>query len=111
METDDFLTLPVIKFKKTHPDAVLPDRKSNGNAGYDLTAVGKVTIPAHGSGIVPIGVTVADTPFGIWYLILPRSGLGFKHGIQPHLGVIDNNYRGDLAVKLYNFTDCSKLFS
>ena len=31
--------------------------------------------------------------------------MGFKHSIQPHLGVIDNSYRGDLAVKLYNFSN------
>ena len=31
--------------------------------------------------------------------------VGFKHNIQPHLGVIDNQYRGDLGVKLYNFSD------
>ena len=36
---------------------------------------------------------------------MPRCGLGFKKGIQPHLGVIDNQYRGNLAVKLYNFSN------
>ena len=48
---------------------------------------------------------VAKVPENIWYLILPRSGMGFKHGIQPHLGVIDNGYRGDLGVKLYTFSN------
>ena len=40
---------------------------------------------------------------GYWMRIEPRSGLGFKKSLQPHLGVIDNGYRGDLAVKIYNF--------
>lgn len=105
MEHEDFLKLPIIKFKQTHPDAVLPVRKSPSNTGFDLTSVEDCTIPAKGSNIVPVGLTVAEVPFGVWYLILPRSGMGFNHGIQPHLGVIDNNYRGDLAVKLYNFSD------
>jgi deoxyuridine 5'-triphosphate nucleotidohydrolase len=92
-------------FKKTHPDAQLPMRGRIGDTGYDLFSVADVQIPSKGSAIVPIGLTVAKMPEGIWYLILPRSGMGFKHSIQPHLGVIDNTYRGDLAVKLYNFSD------
>ena len=50
-----------------------------------------------------MGLTLADITPGYWFRIEPRSGLGFKHGLQPHLGVIDNPYRGDLGVKLYNF--------
>ena len=94
-----------IKFIKTHPDAVLPFKKRPSDTGYDLTAVEDVLIPAKNSGIVNTGLQVADICDGVWYLILPRSGMGFLHGIQPHLGVIDNPYRGDLGVKLYNFSD------
>jgi dUTP pyrophosphatase len=107
MEEQSFNILknPVISFKKTHPDAQLPNRKRTNDTGYDLSAVESVVIPAKGSANVPTGITVAKVPFGVWFLILPRSGMGFNHGIQPHLGVIDNPYRGDLAVKLYNFSD------
>lgn len=94
-----------IHFIKTHPDAVLPSKKNLSDTGYDLTAVEDVTIPSKGSAIVPIGLKVGKFVQGIWYLILPRSGMGFKHSIQPHLGVIDNPYRGSLDVKLYNFSD------
>jgi dUTP pyrophosphatase len=94
-----------IHFIKTHPDAVLPSKKNLSDTGYDLTAVEDVLIPAKGSAIVPIGLKVGKIIQGVWYLILPRSGMGFKHGIQPHLGVIDNPYRGSLDVKLYNFSD------
>lgn len=103
---DQFAIEPVkIHFIKTHPDAVLPSKKGVNDTGYDLTSVEGVTIPAKGSAVVPTGLQVAKTERGLWYLILPRSGMGFKHSIQPHLGVIDNGYRGDLAVKLYNFSD------
>ena len=54
-------------------------------------------------GFVPVGLTLAYIEKGFWFRIEPRSGLGFKHDIQPHLGIIDNGYRGDLGVKLYNF--------
>lgn len=94
-----------IHFIKTHPDAVLPSKKNLSDTGYDLTAVEDVVIPAKDSAVVPIGLKVGKVVQGIWYLILPRSGMGFKHGIQPHLGVIDNPYRGSLDVKLYNFSN------
>jgi dUTP pyrophosphatase len=98
-----------IKFKKTHPDAVLPTANDHstgtGDTGYDLTAVEDMTIQGYSSVVVPVGLTLADITTGYWMRIEPRSGLGFKHCIQPHLGVIDNGYRGDLGVKLYNFSN------
>lgn len=98
-----------IKFKKTHPDAVLPRANDptpeTGDTGYDLVAVEDCHIPSNGSAVVPVGLTLADITPGYWFKIEPRSGMGFKHGIQPHLGVIDNGYRGDLGVKLYNFKE------
>jgi dUTP pyrophosphatase len=96
---------PYVKFKKTHPDAVLPGSKRSTDTGYDITAVEDVLISAKSDAVVPTGVTVADVSPNMWYLVLPRSGLGFKSGIQPHLGVIDQPYRGDLAIKLYNFSN------
>ena len=98
-----------VKFKKTHPDSVLPQANNNqlatGDTGYDLIAVEDVKISCGKSEVVPVGLTLADISPGYWIRIEPRSGLGFKHSIQPHLGVIDNGYRGDLSVKLYNFHD------
>lgn len=111
-----------VKFKKTHPDAILPRRKNNdqltGDVGFDLFAVEDTRIPASkcretgwgetvvniGNNIVPVGITVADITPGYWFRIEGRSGLGFSKGAQPHFGVIDNPYRGDLGVKLYNLT-------
>ncbi len=98
---------PLIKVKKTHPDAVLPTANNKewgtGDTGFDLVAVEKRNIPPGKSTVVPVGLTLADITPGYWLRIEPRSGLGFKSSIQPHLGVIDNGYRGDLGVKLYNF--------
>ena len=104
--TRQHLTLnPLVKFVKTHPDAQLPKANNGeigtGDSGYDLVAVEDTSISRH--GIVPVGLTLAYIQPGYWFRIEPRSGLGFKHHIQPHLGVIDNGYRGDLGVKLYNF--------
>ena len=97
---------PRVTFVKTHPDAQLPGASTvgtigTGDTGYDLTAVEDVQISR--CGLVPVGITLAYIEKGFWFRIEPRSGLGFKHDIQPHLGIIDNGYRGDLGVKLYNF--------
>ena len=100
---------PVIKLRKTHPSAELPQVNNTGHGigdtGYDLVAVESATISAGKSVVVPVGLSVAYITPGYWFRIEPRSGLGFKSSIQPHLGVIDNGYRGDLGVKLYNFHD------
>ena len=107
----NLLLNPRVKFIKTHPDAQLPEANDSaigiGDSGYDLVAVEDTDIPwipRHvGSAVVPVGLVLAYIEEGFWFRIEPRSGLGFKHNIQPHLGVIDNGYRGDLGVKLYNF--------
>ena len=78
---------PEVRFVKTHPDAALPrannDKLGVGDSGYDLTAVEDTIVPAARSVVVAVGLT-----------------LGYID-----LGVIDNAYRGDLGVKLYNFSD------
>ena len=96
-----------IKLIQTHERAVLPSANNTdlltGDSGYDLTAVESTSIPPGESAVVEVGLQLAYITPGYWFRIEPRSGLGFKSSIQPHLGVIDNGYRGDLGVKLYNF--------
>ena len=95
-----------LKFVKTHPDAVLPKRNHDdpvfGDSGYDVTAVEQTTIPANGAAIVPIGLKLGQVPPGFWIRIESRSGLQFKHNISAFNGIIDNNYRGDMGVRLIN---------
>ena len=96
-----------IKVIQTHPAAILPKANNTdpltGDSGYDLTAVESASISPGQSSVVDVGLQLAYITPGYWFRIEPRSGLGFKSSIQPHLGVIDNGYRGDLGVKLYNF--------
>ena len=98
-----------LKFTRSHDDAVLPmannSEPGTGDTGYHLTAVEDVRILPNGSKVVPVGLKLAYVTPGFWFRIEPRSGLGFKKSVQPHLGVIDNGYRGDMGVKLYNFHD------
>lgn len=98
-----------VTFVKTHKDAKLPkfniEHPLTGDIGADLYSVEPRVIPAGSSAVVPVGLTVGFIEPGYYFTIAPRSGLGFKHSIQPHLGRIDNQYRGDLGVLLYNFSD------
>jgi len=102
-----------IQFVKTHESARLPEKNYKdpltGDAGLDLFCTEDVIIPAGGSIVAPVGLKVAYITPGYWFRIEGRSGLGFVRGVQPHFGVIDNSYRGDLGVKLYNLTDKSVL--
>lgn len=97
--------LPVLKFEKTHEDAQLPKKNHDNDTGYDVFSVEDVTIPARGSAVVSVGLKFAYIPEGYWIKVESRSGLGFKYGISAHPGIIDNGYRGDAGIKLYNNTD------
>jgi dUTP pyrophosphatase len=104
-----------IKFIKTHKDAILPTKAHKGDNCFDLYAVEDTLIPRSsygpvdevkvGCAIVPVGITVGYISEGYGFVLRPKSGLGFKAGLQPHLGEIDNGYRGDCGVKMYNFSN------
>ena len=101
--------LPKMGLIKDHPEAQLPTNNNvnslTGDTGYDLYSIESSYILPGKSKVIDVGLTVAYIEPGYWFQIMPRSGLGFVKGLQPHLGVIDNQYRGNLAVKLYNFSD------
>ena len=85
------------------------------NNCFDLYAVEETIIPRSsygpvdevmiGNAVVPVGITVGYISEGYGFVLRPKSGLGFKAGLQPHLGEIDNGYRGDCGVKMYNFSN------
>ena len=95
----------LLQFEKTHVDAVLPGKNLDSDTGMDVTCIEDFTIPPHGSAVVGVGLKFAFIQPGYWVKVEGRSGLGFKHGIMPHPGIIDQGYRGDAGVKLYNLTD------
>jgi dUTP pyrophosphatase len=98
-----------VLFYKTHPDAVLPERNHKetltGDSGYDITAIEDIVIPARGAAVVPVGLKLAYLPPGFWIRIESRSGLQFKYGLQAFNGIIDNQYRGDMGIRILNHSD------
>jgi deoxyuridine 5'-triphosphate nucleotidohydrolase len=95
----------IIKFVKTHDDAKLPTKAYKTDNCWDVYAVDTVAIPAKGSAQVPVGLTLGYISDGFGLVFRPKSGLSFKANIQPSLGEIDNTYRGDTSLLLYNFSN------
>jgi dUTP pyrophosphatase len=95
----------VVRFKKTNENAVLPGKNHYNDTGLDVTSVENKLIPSRGSAVVDVGLKFAFIDPGFWVKVEGRSGLGFKHGVIPHPGIIDQGYRGDAGIKLYNNTD------
>ncbi len=91
--------------------ATVPTLGSKDSAGYDLyadTPERDITVPAHGKAIVKTGLSMA-LPKDHYGRIAPRSGLAWKHFIDVGAGVIDRDYRGEVGVVLYNFSDTDYL--
>jgi dUTP pyrophosphatase len=90
--------------KKLVDNAVTPARGSEGAAGYDLSSVVDIKVPALGRVAVSTGLSIR-VPDGTYGRISPRSGLAYKYGIDVLAGVLDFDYTGEVIVILYNTTD------
>ena len=92
-----------IPFVKLKPEAVLPTRAHEGDAGLDLYACEAAHLGPGERWGVGTGVAV-EIPAGHAGLVLPRSGLAREHGITlvNSPGLIDAGYRGELRVLLLN---------
>jgi dUTP pyrophosphatase len=101
------IELPVTRLR---PDAILPGRAYDGDAGFDLAACERAVIPPGGRAVVGTGLAVA-IPEGCAGLVLPRSGLAARHGLGKvnSPGLIDAGYRGEVKVILLN-TDRDEAF-
>ena len=84
----------------------LPAYATSGSAGLDLRAclTEPLRLEANAWQLVPVGIAVYLRDFGYAALILPRSGLGHKHGIVLGnlVGLIDSDYQGQLMVSAWN---------
>ena len=87
----------------------LPAYATPGSAGLDLRACIEqpLTLEANAWRLVPTGIAIYLKDPGYAALILPRSGLGHKHGIVLGnlVGLIDSDYQGQLMVSAWNRSD------
>lgn len=97
----------VLNPKITQDDAFsLPSRATDGSAGIDLRACidEPLTIKAGSTHLIGTGLAVYIQDPNYAGMILPRSGLGHKHGIVLGnlVGLIDADYQGELMVSIWN---------
>ncbi|OQS01474.1 deoxyuridine 5'-triphosphate nucleotidohydrolase [Achlya hypogyna] len=87
--------------KKLSATAVLPVRGSALAAGFDLASAYECVIPAHGKALVKTDIAIA-IPSGCYARVAPRSGLSWKNHLDVGAGVIDEDYRGNVGVVIFN---------
>ena len=98
-EEKQFLEL---KFKLNDPNATVPFYATKGAAGLDLCALHSYVLPPMDRILIRTGICI-EIPKGYYGRIAPRSGLALKHFVDVGAGVIDEDFRGELQVLLFNF--------
>ncbi|XP_062061843.1 deoxyuridine 5'-triphosphate nucleotidohydrolase, mitochondrial isoform X2 [Lepus europaeus] len=91
-----------LRFSRLSEHATAPTRGSARAAGYDLYSAYDYTVPPMEKAIVKTDIQIA-LPSGCYGRIAPRSGLAAKYFIDVGAGVIDEDYRGNVGVVLFNF--------
>ena len=91
---------------KIGTDIPLPTYATEGSAGLDLRACldEAITLKPGDTTLIPTGLSIYIQDPGLAATILPRSGLGHKHGIVLGnlVGLIDSDYQGELMVSCWN---------
>lgn len=96
----------ILRFKRIHPDAVLPAYAHPSDAGMDVRSVDDMTLAPGKRALVHTGLVMLLPPM-FEAQVRPRSGLALKHGVTVlnTPGTIDSGYRGEVGVILINFGD------
>ena len=94
-----------VKFEKINKDAIIPNYAHSGDAGMDLYSIVDLTILPMEWKLVPTGLKM-ELPPNTEAQIRSKSGIALKSGVfvlnSP--GTIDENYRGEVGVILYNLS-------
>ena len=104
------MTAQTIELKILDPrlgrEIPLPDYATAGSAGQDLRAClpEPLTVRPGETHLIPTGLAIHISDPGLAAVVLPRSGLGHKHGIVLGnlVGLIDSDYQGELLVSCWN---------
>ncbi|WP_328189569.1 dUTP diphosphatase [Marinobacter sp. OP 3.4] len=92
--------------KRIGDEIPMPAYATDGSAGLDLRACleAPLTLAPGESTLIPTGLSIYIEDASLAAMILPRSGLGHKHGIVLGnlVGLIDSDYQGELMVSCWN---------
>lgn len=103
-----------IKLKRLSKDAIVPTYGSDKAACFDLYAAQEATIEPHTTVKIGTGWSMQPINYrknaGYVGLIFARSGIATKEGLRPAncVGVVDEDYTGEIIVALHNDTDEDK---
>ena len=89
--------------KRLNEKAILPTRGTEKSIGYDLYATEDFIIGELGRDLIPTGIAM-QLPPNAYGEIAPRSSLALYEGIQTGAGIIDEDYRGEIKVLLFNLS-------
>lgn len=94
------------KIKKLHELAVIPEYKTSGSSGMDLSSVEEITINPFERKLVPTGLAI-QLEQGYEAQIRPRSGTSIKHGLTliNCVGTVDSDYCGQIFIPMVNISN------
>ena len=97
-----------LKILKLKHNEILPEYKTKGASGMDLSAAIEkdITLAPLERCLIPTGIKI-ELPLGYEAQIRARSGLSIKHGITliNAVGTVDSDYRGELCVPVVNLSN------
>ena len=100
--------MTILKIERLENNRILPEYKTNGAAGMDLSAAisEPITLKPLERKLIPTGLKI-ELEHGYEAQIRPRSGLSIKHGITliNCVGTIDEDYRGEVCVPVVNISN------
>ena len=101
MKGEKVVAYHFFKYKKTHPEAKVNPPKLKGDVGYDISSIENKLIWPLFPQKVKTGV-ILEIPPNHYCTIETRSGYGVKNNLRCHRGIIDNGFRGEVGIKIYN---------
>lgn len=100
--------MTVLKIERLEHNRILPEYKTEGAAGMDLSAAitEPVVLKPLERALIPTGLKI-ELEHGYEAQIRPRSGLSIKHGITliNCVGTIDEDYRGEVCIPVVNLSN------
>lgn len=97
-----------VKFKKLHPDAIMPTKATKGSACFDVYTLKELWIEEGKNVLAQTGLAI-EIPEGYFIEIRPRSGLARKGLILLNApGTLDSDYRGEIKIALHFLYDKSR---
>jgi len=104
-----------VKFKKLHPNAIIPKQATPGSSGFDVCLFNEnprgLSLRPNNVALAKTGLSV-EVPKGYEIQVRSRSGMALKESVfvlnSP--GTLDSDYRGEIGVILYNLSEDDRAF-